>query len=342
MADKIKLSELLARIERGDLPKDEANRFFELDPAASRAFLPRFRLNADAVDVRGLERFAEEGGNRLALEAGRSRIATAGEALIPAAPSVSIIAEGDSWFSHPLVTTAIEALQESGVDIVNLASAGDTMEEMLTRRQYMPFLQTRRVSHFLFSGGGNDVLENLRTLLRRISFEHEDPNNPAHVRHYLTPEVGDMLKAVVAKYATLLQQVRSASPSTVLVVHGYAHARPAAHGPFLGDDFEFLGFELAHKPAHLQLARAIVREMVDRFNVALETFAHNNGKVVYCDLRPVIRQDRPGDWFDTELHPSSQGARKIAARLARELPQPPAPAVVAGRRRARPARREPA
>jgi hypothetical protein len=141
------------------------------------------------------------------------------------------------------------------------------------------------------------------------------------VAHYVRPEFSLVLQALRTNYAALIDDVRAVSPSTVLVVNGYAYARPLAHGPLLGDDFEFLQFDLAHKPNELQLAWAIVRSMVDRFNVLLKNLAGSAANVRYCDLRPALRQDDRADWFD-ELHPSRQGAHKVAAVLAGELPAP--------------------
>ena len=94
------------------------------------------------------------------------------------------------------------------------------------------------------------------------------------------------------------------------------------HGSLLGDDFEFLGFQLAHNPTHLLLAWEIVRSMVDQFNVILENLATNASTVSYYNLRPVVLQGDLADWYDAELHPSRRAAKKIAAVFARDLPRP--------------------
>jgi hypothetical protein len=239
-----------------------------------------------------------------------------------AAAAAVILAEGDSWFSHPLVKTPIHVLQDNGYNIVNLAKAGDTLEGMLTRRQYAPFLRAGGVSHFLFSGGGNDVLGELRGLLNQISFSHTDPNNPAHVAFYVKPDFKAVLTLLRARYVRLIDDVRSISPGTRLMLNGYAYARAVGHGPFIGDDFEFLGFDLTHQPEHVQLAWAIIRSMVDRFNVMLKNLAANTSSVSYQDLRPVVSQTDPLDWFDAELHPSRCAAKRIAQVFADELPEP--------------------
>ena len=322
MAEKITFSELTARIAKGELKKNEIASYFELDAANSTTFRPRFRVNTETVDVTGVEGAARS-GHALALDAERQAQpkALAPQAATAAAAAV-ILAEGDSWFSHPLVKTPIHVLQDNGYNIVNLAKAGDTLEGMLTRRQYAPFLRAGGVSHFLFSGGGNDVLGELRGLLNQISFSHTDPNNPAHVAFYVKPDFKAVLTLLRARYVRLIDDVRSISPGTRLMLNGYAYARAVGHGPFIGDDFEFLGFDLTHQPEHVQLAWAIIRSMVDRFNVMLQNLAANTSSVSYQDLRPVVSQTDPLDWFDAELHPSRCAAKRIAQVFADELPEP--------------------
>jgi GDSL-like Lipase/Acylhydrolase family len=320
MAEKVTFSELAARIANGELKKNEVESFFELDAANSTTFRPRFRVNTDAVDVTGVEGAAQASGHALALDAER-QIQLKAPMPQPAAATV-ILAEGDSWFSHPLVKTAIHVLQDHGYNVVNLAKAGDTLDGMLAKRQYAPFLRAGGVSHFLFSGGGNDVLGELRALLNQISFSHTDPNNPAHVAHYIKPDFTAVLRLLRASYVRLIDDVRSISPGTRLMLNGYAYARAVAHGAFIGDDFEFLGFDLTHQPRHVQLAWSIIRSMVDRFNVMLENLAANTSSVSYHDLRPIVSQSDPRDWYDAELHPSRRAAKRIAQVFAKDLPEP--------------------
>jgi hypothetical protein len=319
MAETITFSELTALIAKGGLRKNEVESYFELDAANSTTFRPRFRVNTEAVDVTGVEGAAQASGHALALDAERQAQL---KASAPQVAATVILAEGDSWFSHPLVKTPIHVLQDNGYNIVNLAKAGDTLEDMLAKRQYAPFLRTGGVSHFLFSGGGNDVLGELRSLCNQISFSHTDPKNPAHVAFYVKPDFKAVLRLLRARYVRLIDDVRSISPGTRLMLNGYAYARAMAHGAFIGDDFEFLGFDLAHQPQHVQLAWSIIRSMVDQFNVMLENLATNTSSVSYHDLRPVVSQSDDRDWFDAELHPSRRAAKRIAQVFANDLPEP--------------------
>jgi hypothetical protein len=137
------------------------------------------------------------------------------------------------------------------------------------------------------------------------------------------------MQGVLNRYKTLLKQVKAASPSTKLIVNGYAYARPHAHGIYIGTKFESRGFDLlvARRKA---LASAIVRFMVDRFNAMLKTFATNNPQnVVYVDLRPVVRPDHDGDWHDSSSTPRPvvrRGSPRRSGRICRGpgfRPEPP-------------------
>ena len=66
MAEKVTFSELAARIAKGEIKKNEVESYFELDAANSTTFRPRFRVNTEAVDVRGVEGAAQAAGHALA------------------------------------------------------------------------------------------------------------------------------------------------------------------------------------------------------------------------------------------------------------------------------------
>ena len=67
------------------------------------------------------------------------------------------------------------------------------------------------------------------------------------------------------------------------------------------------------------MARAVVAELVNRFNVALASFAGNHARVVYTDMRSALLD--PGDWNWDEIHPSKEGSAKVAARFRTAINQ---------------------
>ncbi|HMN72582.1 MAG TPA: SGNH/GDSL hydrolase family protein [Rhodoblastus sp.] len=308
---KASLADVASAVLNRTITKDQMKDWFEIDPQTSKAFSPVFKINYRNVDVGGLEKTAYAAGHTLAVEA-QSAVQKNQHALgAPQFHAYPIIAEGDSWFSHPRNTTVIDVLQQQGYDIVNIAKAGDTIENMVGRPTYLGDLARKTVKTFLFSGGGNDILGNLEEVIELYDIAHPDPSDALW---YIRPQFDEDLAVVKSYYQLLLTQIRSASPDTILVVHGYAYAQAQAHGVFIGDKFEQRGFDLLNARQNA-LAQAIIRIMIDRFNSFLKSFA-NSSNVEYVDFRPVIGKS---NWYD-ELHPDGATAKRMAKLYAPHLP----------------------
>ncbi len=308
---KTTLADVASAVLSRSITKDQMKDWFEVDPQASSAFSPAFKINYRNVDVGGLEKTADAAGHTLAVEA-QSAVQKNQHALrAPADHTYPIIAEGDSWFSHPLNTTVIDVLQSQGYDILNIAKAGDTIENMVGHPTYLGDLARKTVKTFLFSGGGNDILGNLEAVIELYDVGHPNVSDAAW---YIRPQFDADLENVKSYYRLLLSQIRRASPDTVLVVHGYAHAIAQAHGVFIGDKFESRGFDLLNAKQNA-LAQAIITIMIDRFNTFLKSFA-NSSNVDYVDFRPIVGKS---NWFD-ELHPNGATAQRMAKLYAPYLP----------------------
>jgi hypothetical protein len=310
MAIEISFATLVSKIQEKRITREEIVRYFETDPATSRPFLPRFRINRDTVDIEHVEELALLGGDTLAsaaYEAATSRNQTLRSTL----SSATILAEGDSWFSHPLVKTLIDDLAAGGFSIINIAHWGDTISDMVNTQQYVPILNaSTSIKHFMFSGGGNDVLGGLSGIIRQYNSAYNNPDNPSHVSYYLlTDDIQNVMTELKSWYQLLHSQVVQTVSKPSLVVHGYDYARPAANGIYIGDDFEYLGFDLT-QPKYKKLAFNIVKRLIDHFNRMLASFANTTSGVKYVNLRGTLADNQ---WFD-ELHASARGAPKLAQK----------------------------
>lgn len=310
MATEISFSALVAKIQDHTITRDEIARYFETDPTSAQPFLPHFRVNRETVNINNIEKVALVSGDALAsaaYDAATNRLTTLSRALTV----TTVVAEGDSWFSHPLVNTLIDQLEAGGMTITNLAHWGDTIQDMVNKQQYIPILNmSSSTKHFMFSGGGNDVLADLSGLIRQYNSAYNNPDNPSHVGYYITDGIHDVVANLKSWYQLLHSQVVQTKSKPTLIVHGYDYARPAAHGIYIGDDFEFRGFDLTQKKIN-KLAFNIVKRLIDQFNVMLAGFARSASDVVYVDLRGTLGDN---DWFD-ELHASSRGAEKLAKKF---------------------------
>lgn len=236
---------------------------------------------------------------------------------------MGVLVEGDSWFNLPDYLYAgrlddiVDVLKRS-FELNRLAYWGDELEKMVTANStnYRHQLLSGLYRHFLFSGGGNDVLGSIKKYLLPRQTQGARPSNPAS---YIDGSFNTKLDAIFSHYATLVGHVHEVTDRSItLYLHGYGYARPRRGGEFLGRHFEQLGFE-----AESPLARDIVKELVDRTNRRLRSFASTLSKrypryrVVHIDLREILSDD--DDWLHDEIHPSSRGAAKAAAVFAREL-----------------------
>ena len=331
MAQPEALHEVLASIQNGTITKDKISQYFEIDAARTAGMSLVFKLKPDAVSVTSVSRSAYSFGHDLALDAERAvqknRLQTFG-----GGRSVNLIAIGDSWFSHPLNTTVIDVLQQRGHAIDNMAVAGQTLEEMILAKEYLYDLSSGKVTHFLFSGGGNDVIGRLADCVSGFDIDHANPDLQVdvawHIKSYFAQTV---LPEIKSYYRELISDVAEHSPTTRLVLHGYGYARPAAHGVYLGEHFSDMGFDLLQDEQKVMTWR-IVMKLLDQFNLYLAALAAASPHTIsYVDLRPVVRQSISGlpghrsfgvdaDWYDYELHPSPAAANRMADAFSPVLP----------------------
>lgn len=323
MAGGLTFAQLVTRVQNGSITPTQVENAFTLDAAATTGLHPRFRINPDFVDISGLEGTAADAAHALAVEAGyavRSSQPTPGPA-----PDGTMVAEGDSWFRLPHVVcppTLADVLAED-YPITNLAHWGDELSTMYNRGkgQYVPALKAGQIKTLLFSGGGNDILGSTFELCLNIfSVDHADPADAAY---YPTPFFYQKLADVQRIYEGILDQIARFSPQTLLVVHGYDYAIPRGNGSFLGIHMQNRGLYPTYQP---DLCRAIIRVMINLFNERLAYLAHHHPSFHHVDLRGTVEED---DWFDGEIHPNADAARRLAAKVAAVLGPPARPSVVA-------------
>nr|WP_145994406.1 SGNH/GDSL hydrolase family protein [Mesorhizobium loti] len=310
----IKLAELRRRCREASLSERELTDYFLPDEEHSKPFAPALKFNEDLVDV-GRTRPNPEAISRFYAEATRAqtplpkkprRLTTT----LRKAARIKLLAEGDSWFNLPdyiYPKTAIDFLG-SDFDVSNIALWGDELEAMITAKQYRQPLRSGLFGHFLFSGGGNDVLGSIPAYVKP---RKPGDTDPAHAADYIKTTFPQKISQMMGFYRTLANDARDATGGrVVLYVHGYANATPTKGGHYLGGPLEALGFDPVD---HALLCRAIVARMVELFNLALQSFAQSTAHVVYNDLRSIMTQR---DWYRDEIHPAEAGAKKIAKVFA--------------------------
>lgn len=241
----------------------------------------------------------------------------------PGAPGVvtggplQVFAEGDSWFDYPVplfgggVIPRLEDLL--GVPILNMAKAGDEVRFMLgvkQRQQLAKRLQEGCPAGgpwdaLLFSGGGNDIVDNPMALWIRDYATGVPPAQLIHQARYDTA-----LALVRAGYEDLIALRNQLSPATHLVFQGYDYAIPDGRGvchlgPWLKPTLDLRGF-----PMTGNVRFEVVKAMLSQFAQMLNTLATGNSNIMVVQTQGTLRVQK-NSWHN-ELHPSKAGFESIA------------------------------
>jgi hypothetical protein len=236
---------------------------------------------------------------------------------------LQILAEGDSWFDYPVPFFGggvIPRLEDAlGVPILNLAKAGDEVRFMLGVRERAVIVDqlTRGCPAggpwdvVLFSGGGNDIVDNPMALWIRDF----DATRPAAGQVH-QPRLDAVLTLVRAGYEDLIELRDALSPATHLVFHGYdfalADGRGICHlGPWLKPTYDLRGFPT------LAACGEVTRVLLEQFAAMLSALAAAHPRVTFINGQGTLAP-RASSWHN-ELHPSKDGFRAFASLFRARL-----------------------
>lgn len=276
-----------------------------------------YKSTMQLMKRRGVKGLAPAPATPAAAPPGRRRAPKAGGA------PLQILAEGDSWFDYPVpffgggVIPRLES--RLGVPILNLAKAGDEVRHMMGVAERKLLAQQLRNGCpagglwdvLLFSGGGNDIVDNPMALWIR---DHDPAATPVQQIHRARFDAA--LSMVRAGYEDLIAMRNALSPGTQLVFHAYDHAIPDGRGichlgPWLKPTFDLRGF-----PSQA-VAFEVVKVMLQEFAAMLKALAAAHAGVTVIDAQGTLAPVR-ASWHN-ELHPSRKGFEAFADRFHAEL-----------------------
>ncbi|MGD1882057.1 MAG: D-Ala-D-Ala carboxypeptidase family metallohydrolase [Paracoccaceae bacterium] len=299
---KITVEELMTKM--GDLSVDEADlaKYFTEDTDNADPFAPRFRLNPETVEIpegpQADERTAAamNGANWFAKMHRRNKFY---RRLSKGYDGPIIVSEGDSWFQYPLLLKdTIDHLSEDYA-VYSLGAAGDLLQRMADKQEYVGALQDTGAQLLLLSGGGNDLVAN------GALASHLEPFDPElEPEDYLLPSFQALLDNAIFHYGRMFAQVRNLFPHVSILCHGYDYPVP--------DDDRWLGKPMASRGiTDLGLQKQIAASMMDQFNRRLRRLVRAHPHVRYIDCRGIVGDSR---WYDG-LHPTDAGYRDVADRF---------------------------
>lgn len=225
------------------------------------------------------------------------------------------VAEGDSWFLHPLQPDVVDQLsggESPRLAIRSFAAAGDTLVTMWRLNAFLAAAEEEDARCILLSGGGNDVLgDEFPAFLNRWT-----PDNGAGPARLLNENFELKVSHLRDLYMTLAGDAAHRLPRAKLVVHGYDYVIPGVAKPDK-DQFEhsgrWLGKHLTQAGIEFGPERAqLLRHIIDRFTSdVLAPLASSNDNVVHADTRNSVGSH---EWSD-EIHPNSAGFNAVALRI---------------------------
>ena len=236
---------------------------------------------------------------------------------------LQIFAEGDPWFEYPVPFFGggiIARLEDRlGVPILNLARAGDEVRYMLGVRDRQHIAAQFKNGcpaggpwdAMLFSGGGNDIVDNPLALWVR----DYDPNKPAEGQLH-QPRLDAVLAVVQAGYEDLITLRNQLSQNTHLFLHAYDFAIPDGRGvchlgPWLKPAFDLRGFP------SLTTRIAVTKVLLQQFAKMLQALVDVHPRITFINAQGTL-SPQTSAWHN-ELHPAKAGFGAFAKVFHKEL-----------------------
>lgn len=237
---------------------------------------------------------------------------------------LQILAEGDSWFDYPFprfgggIIPRLDKL--IGVKILNLAKAGDQVRKMMDveqRNELVDHLQKGCPAGgpwdvLLFSGGGNDVVDNhLEECIKEY-----DPAIPVE-NHIELGKYNAVLTLLRKGYEDLIALRDASSPTTHLIFHAYDFAIPDGRDAVIFGPWLEPTFNLRHFPRRPRLEEKIevVKAMLQRFAALLQSLERPG--VTFINAQGTL-SPQPSSWHN-EMHPEKAGFNCFAQIFHRKL-----------------------
>lgn len=218
----------------------------------------------------------------------------------------TVVAEGDSWFLHQLITDTLDHLHEDHFNVRSMAAAGDTVANMLAGTQYIDVIRETNADVFLFSGGGNDLLGDGR--IARVLLPHDDGFPVDQLVNQA--EFGPLLDRVLSGYTHMLRTLAQELPGVRVFSHGYDYLAKIDKGPWIWPYLEEMGYSQ-------ERAKEAVIVLLNQFNSRLEELGRSSQNFNYIKMLNVVNQNglNRGSWYDA-IHPKSAGFERVANKIA--------------------------
>ena len=199
-----------------------------------------------------------------------------------------VVAEGDSWFSMPMLvrpnTIADPIMWDRRFLVTNIACWGHTLSEILRQREYMRTLRHLTPDFFILSAAL--------------------PQDA-----YLTPRGQAGLAKVGKQYDQIFDEVTRDFLRVGILCHGYDYPRPlVGDGAYVGKHMSSLGIPESRM-------QAIIDPIIRSLNSVVAAAAGKYPSVQFLNLLGATEDYR---WLD-DMHPGREGFRALARIFMRAM-----------------------
>ncbi len=298
MAKKISFSDFKRLVDSRTISREMLAEYLEQDPNVS---IPKLRFKTEALLDEAPADYSVDDDiyhmlRKRELERRKEKVELFGLRDKP-----DVVAEGDSWFRHfPIFKpTAIASWIEKNrdIDMDNIARWGDTLTEILTRKQYMTAIDNNDTEFFMLSAGGNDLQDGISRYIHEY-----DENRP--VDEYITEDGVEELNRIKQGYITLLSEVTKTFPNVKILCYGYDYPRPSNGSQYIGKYLEKKGI-----PENLM--KSIVSPLIDQLNDVISEAVSSYQLAIYINC---LNATDSFTW-DDDMHPDSAGFKELASRF---------------------------
>jgi lysophospholipase L1-like esterase len=253
-----------------------------------------------------------------------------------ATPKYKVLAEGDSWFSHPFLSHLIKQIDDLGDDefaILNLAEPGDTAKGMFEEgskqlKRLGQLIQTERYGYtfdlIIISAGGNDIVG--PEILDFVDPYFSEQRTGADL---INDKFNEIIDNIRRQYKNILE-LRNQSDTnhdTPVIGHGYAFLKPRKvgtklFGAMFGNGWVKQYLDQLEIPQSDQ--QLIINEMLNRFHHAVKSLENEYQQFLFVDTRKTLMKSngKPKvSLFHDEIHPKGRGFRKVAKKIAKQAKQ---------------------
>jgi hypothetical protein len=250
-----------------------------------------------------------------------------------------LLAEGDSWFTLGGLPTSnlLFSLRFAGPAIIaNCAMPGDTirhMAEIAANRELEAALDRRfgcPWDALLLSGGGNDLIDRVRDIVLPAAARPAGATPDACCDEQAILSLQDDIAAGYRRIVALRDAPESPCPGVPAIVHTYDWVTPRpspslfigvpAKGPWLAPALADAGVPPAEWNA---LSDYLLGRVADTILALARPGPLRLPAFHVADTRDTLRRAQAGttgpsnDW-QNEIHPTSDGYRKLAGVIGRE------------------------